>query len=223
MLEGRVTVNGKAITELGAKAELGRDHIKVDGKLLHAPKRLVYLMVNKPKGVMTTMDDPEGRKTVTELIRGVRERVYPVGRLDYASEGLLLLTNDGDLANAITAARNHIEKVYVAKTNGTLSEEQEEQFRAGIPLHGRKTAPAALKRIKEGDNPWYEVKLIQGRTHQVRDMFQYFGVLVEKLRRVKISFLSLDIPPGEFRHLTAEEVTRLRRLLKLDGVLKKPQ
>lgn len=213
---GRVTVNGSVITELGSKADLARDHIKVDGKLLHAPKRLVYLAVNKPKGVMTTMDDPEGRATVASLIRGVRERAYPVGRLDYASEGLLLLTNDGDFANAITAARNHIEKVYVAKANGTLTEDQERQFREGIPLEGRKTAPAGLKRIRTGENPWYEVRLIQGRTNQIRNMFKYFGLLVEKLRRVKIGFLELDVPPGEFRYLTNEEVTRFRKLLKLE-------
>ena len=216
MLQGRVAVNGKVVTELGAKADLGRDHIKVDGKLLHAPKRLVYVAVNKPKGVMTTMEDPEGRKTVTELLHGIRERVYPVGRLDYASEGLLLLTNDGGFANAITAARNQVEKVYVAKANGTLTEQQERQFREGIPLEGRKTAPAGLKRIKEGDNPWYEVRLIEGRTNQIRNMFKHFGLLVEKLRRVRIAFLKLDVAPGEFRHLTPEEVAKFRRLLKME-------
>ncbi len=216
ILEGRVTVNGKVITELGTKAELGRDHIKVDGKLLHPPKRLVYLAVNKPKGVMTTMEDPEGRPTVTELLRGIRERVYPVGRLDYASEGLLLLTNDGDFANAITSARNHVEKTYVVKVKGNLTEEQEEQFRTGIPLAGRRTAPAGLKRIKEGENPWYEVKLIEGRTNQIRNMFSHLGLLVEKLRRVKIGFLALDLPPGEFRHLSNDEMAKFRRVLKLD-------
>lgn len=216
ILEGRVTVNGKVITELGTKAEFGRDHIKVDGKLLHPPKRLVYVAVNKPKGVMTTMEDPEGRKTVTELLRGIRERVYPVGRLDYASEGLLLLTNDGDFANAITSAKNHIEKVYVVKVKGSLTEEQEVQFRSGVPLGGRKTAPAGLKKLKEGDNPWYEVRLIEGRTNQIRNMFAHLGLLVEKLRRVKIGFLALDLPPGEFRHLSNEEVSKFRRLLKLE-------
>ena len=202
ILQGRVTVNGKVVTELGTKAELGRDHIKVDGKLLRPPKRMLYLAVNKPKGVMTTMEDPEGRATVSELLRGVRERVYPVGRLDYASEGLLLLTNDGDFANAITTARKHVEKVYVVKVNGSLTEAQEEQFRAGLPIGGRKTAPAGLKKIKESDNPWYEVRLIEGRTNQIRNMFSHCGLLVEKLRRVKIAFLALDLKPGEFRHLT---------------------
>jgi 23S rRNA pseudouridine2605 synthase len=216
MMEGRVTVNGQVVTELGAKAELGRDHIKVDGKLLRAPKRLVYVAVNKPKGVMTTMEDPQGRETVTELLHGIRERVYPVGRLDYASEGLLLLTNDGDFANAITAARTHIEKTYVVKTTAALTEDQQRQFREGIRIEGRKTAPAGLKLIKPQNNPWYEVKLIEGRTNQIRNMFKYFGVLVEKLRRVKIGFLKLDVPPGQFRHLAPDEVARFRKLLKLD-------
>jgi 23S rRNA pseudouridine2605 synthase len=215
ILSGRVTVNGKVVTELGTKADLTRDHVKVDGHLLHEPKQVVYLMLNKPKGVMTTLDDPEGRETVVKFLRGVRERVYPVGRLDYHSEGLLLFTNDGDFANAVTAARNHIEKVYVAKANGSLTEEQERQFREGIPLHGKKTAPAGLKKIREGENPWYEVRLIEGRTNQIRNMFKHFGLLVEKLRRVKIAFLSLDVPPGKLRPLTPREVERFRKLLKL--------
>ena len=118
--------------------------------------------------------------------------------------------------NAITAARNQVEKVYVAKANGTLTEQQERQFREGIPLEGRKTAPAGLKRIKEGDNPWYEVRLIEGRTNQIRNMFKHFGLLVEKLRRVRIAFLKLDVAPGEFRHLTPEEVAKFRRLLKME-------
>lgn len=217
ILSGRVTVNGKIVAELGAKADLARDHIKVDGQLLREPKHLVYLVLNKPKNVMTTLDDPEGRETVVKFLRGVRERVYPVGRLDYHSEGLLLLTNDGDFANAITAARSHIEKVYVAKANGSLSEEQERQFRAGIPVHGKRTAPAGLKKIRPGDNPWYEIRLIEGRTNQIRNMFKHFGLLVEKLRRVKIGFLALDVPPGKTRRLTQQEVERFRKLLKLSS------
>ena len=215
IVAGRVRVNGQVITELGAKADLDHDHIKVDGKLVRPAKNKIYLMVNKPKAVMTTMDDPGGRPTVTSLLRGVRERVYPVGRLDYQSEGLLLLTNDGDFANAITAARNHVEKIYVVKVTGTLTEQQEQQFRDGVVIERRRTAPAGLKLIKPAENPWYEVRLIEGRSNQIRLMFKQFGLLVEKLRRVKIAFLKLDVTPGEFRHLTAEEVERFRRLLKL--------
>jgi 23S rRNA pseudouridine2605 synthase len=216
MQEGRVTVNGEIVTELGSKADLERDHVKVDGKLLRAPKQLTYIALNKPKGVVTTLSDPQGRQTVMELLKGVKGRVYPVGRLDYNSEGLLLLTNDGDFANRIMAAHSKVEKVYVAKTNRGLSAEQEEQFRRGVPLHGRKTAPAHLKGLKQGDSPWYEVRITEGRYHQVRDMFQHFGVLVEKLRRVKIGFLELDVKPGEWRHLTDREVYRFKKLLKME-------
>jgi 23S rRNA pseudouridine2605 synthase len=213
LLEGRVTVNGAVVTQLGSKADLERDHIKVDGKLLHAPRRLICLALNKPNNVMTTVSDPQGRPTVMELLRGVKERVYPVGRLDYHSEGLLLLTNDGELAHALTSAALHIPKVYVVKVNGALSPEQEQEFREGVPLGGRRTAPAGLKLVHRAANPWYEVRLIEGRKNQIREMFKHFGRLVEKLKRVKIGFLELGpLKPGEFRYLTVEEVERFRRL-----------
>ncbi len=216
LLDGRVTVNGQIVTTLGTKADPERDHIKVDGKLLRQPKSLVYVALHKPNNCVTTMDDPEGRATVMEHVRGVRERIYPVGRLDYHSEGLLLLTNDGEFANRITSAAHHISKTYLVKANGHLSEEQETQFRAGIPLHGRRTAPAGLKLIKQGANPWYEVKLIEGRQNQIRNMFKHFGRLVEKLKRVKIGFLELGaLKPGEMRHLSTAEVARFRKLLKM--------
>src|SRR6516165_9159726 len=216
ILEGRVTVNGAVVTELGSKADLERDHIKVDGRLLHAPKRSVYIALNKPKGCVTTVSDPEGRQTVLDLLRGVRERVFPVGRLDYNSEGLLLLTNDGEFAHRITAPASHVQKTYVVKVNGALTEEQEQQFRSGIPMHGHKTSPAELKQIKHGTNPWYEVRITEGRQNQIRVMFSHFGRLVEKLRRVKIAFLELDLAPGRFRTLTNKEVERFRKLLKLE-------
>jgi 23S rRNA pseudouridine2605 synthase len=217
ILEGRVAVNGKTIVELGSKADFERDHIKVDGKLLRAPARHVYFALNKPKGVVTTASDPEGRQTVMHLMRGIRERVYPVGRLDYQSEGLILMTNDGDFAHRITAPASHVIKTYVVKANGPLTEAQEKTFRGGVPIGGRKTAPAEIKLIKPGTNPWYEVKIAEGRQNQIRMMFRNFGRLVEKLRRVKIGFLELDVAPGRYRALTPKEVERLRKLLKLDG------
>lgn len=215
IIQGEVRVNGHVITELGTKADLNVDHIKVGGKLLRAPKAMVYVALNKPVGYVTTMADPEGRKTVVELMRGVKERVYPVGRLDYNTEGLLLMTNDGEFANAVTAAKNQIPKTYVAKVTGILTEAQEEKFRTGIPLNGRRTAPAGLKLLEKGENPWYEIKLIEGRQNQIRIMFQYLGVLVEKLKRVKIGFLNLDVKPGEYRHLKAIEVARFYKHLGL--------
>jgi 23S rRNA pseudouridine2605 synthase len=152
-----------------------------------------------------------------DLLRGVKARIYPVGRLDYHSEGLLLLTNDGEFAQHITSAANHVTKTYVAKVNGPLTPAQEEHFRAGVSLGGKRTAPAGLKLIQRAENPWYEVRLIEGRQNQIRLMFKNFGRLVEKLRRVRIAFLELGaLRPGEFRHLKPQEVARFRKLLKME-------
>jgi len=212
MLEGRVSVNGKIVSELGAKADLGRDHIKVDGRLLHSPKNLVYIAINKPDGVVTTVTDPQHRTTVMDLLKGVKERVYPVGRLDYHSEGLLLATNDGELANALMAKATHVPKTYLVKANGTLTEEQEQEFREGIPLSGKRTAPAGLRLVRRAENPWYEVRLFEGRKNQIRLMFKHFGFLVEKLKRIRIGSLDLGpLKPGEFRYLTPREVERLKK------------
>src|SRR6202044_988906 len=146
-------------------------------------------------------------------VEGIRSRVYPVGRLDYHSQGLILLTNDGEFANPITAARSHVPKTYLVKSNGYLTPEDEEQFRTGVPLSGRRTAPAGLRLYRRGDNPWYEVKLIEGRNQQVRIMFKHLGHLVEKLRRVRIGAIELgSLKPGEFRHLTQDEVRKLMRM-----------
>jgi len=213
---GHVSVNGAVITELGSKADLERDHIKVDNKLLRAPKHHTYIALNKPKGCVTTVSDPEGRPTVMHLLRGVKERVFPVGRLDYNSEGLLLLTNDGEFAHRLTAPASHMIKTYVVKVTGHLTLEQEKAFQEGISLHGKRTSPAQLKRIKAGTNPWYEVRLAEGRQNQIRIMFKHFGRLVEKLRRVKIGFLELDMPPGRYRLLTPREIERFRKMMKLE-------
>lgn len=217
ILEGRVKVNGKVVTELGTKADLMRDHIKVDSKLIHAPKNLLYLMMHKPKEVVTTMDDPQGRKTIVELLRGVKERVYPVGRLDYHSEGLLLLTNDGEFANRIMSKKTNIVKTYVVKATGLLSPDQLEEFRQGIPLHGIKTKPARIKVLSRAENPWYEIQLTEGRQNQIRMMFKHFGFLVEKLKRVRIAFLELGpLKPGALRQLTGEEIAKFKRILKME-------
>ncbi len=212
ILEGRVTVNGAVITELGSKADIERDHIKVDGRLLHAPKRMVYIALNKPDSTVTTVSDPQGRATVMELLRGVKERVYPVGRLDYHSEGLLLLTNDGEMANAIMSAATHLPKTYVVKVTGTLTAAQEREFRDGVPLSGRRTMPAGLKLLREAENPWYEVRLHEGRNNQIRLMFKHFGFLVEKLKRVRIGPIELGpLKAGQFRYLNEDEIQKLER------------
>jgi len=216
ILAGRVSVNGATVVELGSKADLAADKVKVDGQVLSAPKHHLYIALNKPKNCVTTVHDPEGRKTVMTFFKGMRERIYPVGRLDYASEGLLLLTNDGEFANRLMSPAGHVTKTYLVKVNGMLTPEQEEQFRRGIPLHGRRTAPAGLKRIREGKNPWYEVRLMEGRHNQIRIMFKHFDRLVEKLKRIKIGFLEIGaLKPGAYRTLTRSEVARFQKLLQL--------
>src|SRR5690349_20549737 len=183
---GRVSVNGKTVSELGSKADLAIDKVKVDGRVLSEPKHHLYIALNKPKNCVSTVHDPQGRQTVMSLFKGLHDRIYPVGRLDYASEGLLLFTNDGDFANKLMSPSSHVTKTYLVKVNGALTAEQEEEFRRGIPMHGQRTAPAGLKLIRKGDNPWYEVRLVEGRQNQIRIMFKHFGRLVEKLKRLKI-------------------------------------
>ena len=213
---GLVSVNGQIVTELGSKADPDRDHIRVRGKLLHGAERHVYLLMNKPKGYVTTVRDPEGRPTVMDLLRGVGSRVYPVGRLDYASEGLLLLTNDGDLAHALMKAASHVPKTYLVKVAGNPSAENLARLREGVSIPAERgkrvrTAPAKIQIIRDAANPWYEVTLIEGKNRQIRRMFEEIGHHVEKIKRVKYGALQLDVHPGEFRKLTAEEVAKLRK------------
>ncbi len=197
------------------------DKVKVDGQILSAPKHHLYVALNKPKNCVSTVRDPEGRQTVMSFFKGMHDRLYPVGRLDYASEGLLLLTNDGDFANKLMSPASHITKTYLVKVNGALTTEQEEEFRRGIPMHGRRTAPAGLKLIRRGENPWYEVRLVEGRQNQIRIMFKHFGRLVEKLKRVKIGFLDLgNLKPGAYRTLTNSEVAHFQKILSLDDKMK---
>jgi 23S rRNA pseudouridine2605 synthase len=217
ILEGRVSVNGVTVTELGSKADVETDRVKVDGRVLGAPKHHLYVALNKPKNCVTTVRDPEGRETVMSFFKGMRERIYPIGRLDYASEGLLLLTNDGDFANKLMSPASHIAKTYLVKSKGMLTAAQEEEFRQGIPMHGKRTAPAGLKLIKKGENPWYEVRLVEGRQNQIRILFKHLGHLVEKLKRVKVGFLELGaLKPGAYRTLTNKEVERFRKLMNME-------
>jgi 23S rRNA pseudouridine2605 synthase len=227
MTEGRVQVNGKVVTELGTKADEARDHIRVDGKLLQGSERLRYYMLNKPKGFVTTVSDPEGRPTVMQFFAKSRERLYPVGRLDYLSEGLLIMTNDGELANKLTRAASGVEKTYLVKVSGEPTEEELDHLREGgvgidreKPGSGRvHTAPAQIRKVRQGDNPWYEVVLIEGRNRELRKMFEEIGHHVEKIRRVGYGPLVLDVEPGKTRELEAEELEDLRKAA--DGKLRK--
>src|SRR5215470_7689434 len=210
---GRVTINGAVVTELGTKADPAADKIAVDGKPLRVAERHLYLLLHKPKGYVTTVSDPEGRPTVMDLVGSVAARVYPVGRLDYASEGLLLLTNDGDLAQKLARAGEHMPKTYYVKISGRPDEKGIDRLRRGITItleDGRrvKTAPAKIRLIENSANPWYEVVLIEGRNRQIRRMFQAVGFLVEKIRRVQFGPLRLDVPNGKFRPLTENEVAQ---------------
>ncbi|MGH9511168.1 MAG: pseudouridine synthase [Terriglobales bacterium] len=212
---GLVSVNGNIVTELGSKADAEKDHIRVNGKLLHRAGRHVYLLMNKPKGYVTTLRDPEGRPTVMDLLHGVGARVYPVGRLDYASEGLLLLTNDGEFANFLMKAASHVPKTYMVKVAGTPSAEGLARLREGLSIasdRGRRvrTAPANIRIIREAENPWYEVTLIEGRNRQIRRMFEEIGHHVEKIKRVRYGPLELDVHPGKFRRLTPLEVAKVK-------------
>jgi 23S rRNA pseudouridine2605 synthase len=214
---GRVQVNGEVITALGIKADAQRDHIRVDGKLLQGAERHRYFMLNKPKGFVTTVSDPEGRPTVMQFFEKAGQRLYPVGRLDYLSEGLLFVTNDGELANQLSRAGSGVEKTYLVKVSGQPTEEELEQLRAGVSIEragegsGRvRTAPARIRQVREGDNPWFEVILIEGRNRELRKMFSSIGHFVEKIRRVGYGPLILDLEPGKTRELDADEVEALR-------------
>ena len=216
---GLVTVNGQTITELGTRADPSVDHIGVRGKLLHGSESRIYLMLNKPRGCVSTVHDPEGRPTVMDLIRGVGARVFPIGRLDYNSEGLLLLTNDGELAQRLTHASFHVPKTYLVKISGNPPDEALERLRAGVTIHeqhdGRtrqvRTAPAKIALIKDAANPWYEITLTEGRNRQIHRMFEKVGHHVEKIKRIRYGPLELDVEPGQFRALSPAEVKRLQK------------
>jgi 23S rRNA pseudouridine2605 synthase len=209
--EGRVSVNGKIVTELGTRADPLSDVIKVDGKRLKTPSRFVYVLLNKPRNVVSTSSDPENRPTVMEYVARIKERIYPVGRLDFASEGLLILTNDGDFTKGMTRA-GVIPKVYHVKIAGKPDERILEKLRRGVYLEGSRLAPCQIALLKDGDNPWYEVTLHQGRNQQIRKMFAFSGHPVEKLRRVRIGFLEdRRLPVGAWRFLTEQEVERFKR------------
>ncbi len=231
---GHVQVNGQVVTALGSKADAARDHIRVDGKLLQGAERLRYFMLNKPRGFVTTVTDPEGRPTVMQFFAKESERLYPVGRLDYLSEGLLLMTNDGTLANALSKAAAGVEKTYLVKISGVPPASGLQQIRSGIMIDrgrldevrsGRRdriiTSPAKIELVRGGENPWYELTLTEGRNRQIRKMFEEIGHHVEKIRRIGYGALRLDVAPGEFRELTLGEVMALDRAAKGKKVVPK--
>ena len=208
---GKVTVNGKVINEMGFKADY-TDYIEVEGNPINTKEDKVYYILNKPRGVVTTSNDDKGRKTVVDLIK-TNKRIYPVGRLDYDTTGLLILTNDGELTNFLTHPKNNIEKVYVAKIKGLITKEELGTLCKGVFINGKKTSSAKakiLKLDKKSNSSVVELIIHEGKNHQVKNMFKAIGYEVIKLKRESISFLTLDgLKSGEYRQLSIKEIKML--------------
>lgn len=211
ILEGRVTVNGE-IAGLGMKADPLRDHVKVDGKLITRREPKVYYLFYKPRGVVTSLSDPEGRPTVKDYFAAVRLRVFPVGRLDYDSEGLLFMTNDGEFSNLLAHPSHQVDKVYVAKVRGIIDDDSLQRLRTGVRLEDGMTAPAKVKRIRTAENNcWVQITIHEGRNRQVRRMFEQVGHPVTRLKRVALHGLTIGgLKPGQYRQLQPEEVAAIR-------------
>jgi 23S rRNA pseudouridine2605 synthase len=209
---GRVRVNGKLVTELGHRVDPALDRVQVDGRTVVA-ERSVYLLLHKPRGVVSTARDPEGRPTVLGCLEGLAVRVVPVGRLDFHTSGVLLLTNDGDFASVLSHPRTQVPKAYVAKVTGQVSDADLERWRQSIVIDGRATRPADVKRLRTAaGKTWLEITLHEGRNRQIHRLGEAAGFPVMRLTRVTFAGLTVEgLRPGQFRHLTSEELIRLRR------------
>jgi pseudouridine synthase len=209
MTDGRVTVNGKTVLELGTKADASRDDIRVDGRRIKIPDRHLYLLVNKPRGYVTTRSDPQKRPTVIDLLAGVTDYVYPVGRLDFDSEGLLILTNDGDLAAKLTHPRHGVPRVYEASVLGVPDEHDVRRLAKGVTIDGQRTGPAEVTAIGPSR---LRITVREGRNRQVRKMCDAIGHPVNQLRRVAIGPIrDPRLKPGTWRDLRDDEVAALRK------------
>ncbi|AAM24554.1 MAG: Pseudouridine synthase [Caldanaerobacter subterraneus] len=213
ILQGRVKVNGKVVKELGTKIDPDVDIIEFDDKIVRREEKKVYIMLYKPAGYITSVKDPFGRPTVLDLVK-VKERIYPVGRLDFDTSGLLLLTNDGELANILMHPKHEIVKTYVAKIKGIPTKEEMERFENGLIIDGRKTAKAKIRilNVKNGTSV-VEIQIHEGRNRQVKKMCKAIGHPVIALKRTKIGELELKgLKPGEWRYLTEDEIRYLKSL-----------
>ncbi|MDD2443740.1 MAG: pseudouridine synthase [Desulfotomaculaceae bacterium] len=212
---GMVKVNGKVVAALGTKVDPARDKIQVGGKTLFLTPRKYYILMYKPRGYVSTLSDEKGRKKVTDLLVGVPGRVYPVGRLDYDSEGLLLLTNDGDMAYALTHPKHHVRKTYLVRVKGLPAWEKLEQMTGGLVLEDGPTAPAAVRLAGEREgNALLEITISEGRNRQIRRMCEHIGHPVLRLKRTRFANLSIEgLKPGQCCHLTGEEVDKLKKLV----------
>jgi pseudouridine synthase len=212
--EGRVKVNGEIVTEMGFKVDPDEDEIVVDGELISEEKKR-YLLLNKPEGYITTVSDPEGRPTVMDLIPDLKQRLYPAGRLDYDSSGLLIMTNDGDLTYKLTHPKKEVDKKYRVLVQGEMTEEDFNKFENGMVIDGQKTAPAKISNVNyKGDKTEFDIIIHEGRNRQVRRMVQIAGFSVISLKRIGFAFLSLTgVKEGEFRYLSDQEITKLKNML----------
>ena len=205
-------VNGKVVDKLGFKADPSKDHIKVDGKRLVRLEPNVTLLLNKPRGYVSTVKDPEGRPTVMDLLKNVKWRVYHVGRLDFDAEGLLLLSNDGDLTNLLSHPKSSIPRIYLVKTRGIPEEERLTRLKNGVMLEDGKAQAVSVRILAQKEkNSWIQVVVTEGRNHLVKRMFSAIGHPVLKLKRVRFGPIQLrDLPIGQFRYLTREEIERVK-------------
>lgn len=219
--EGRVTVNGAVVRQLGSKADPARDSIKVDGKRVKAGPQLLYFALHKPAGVITTLRDPKNRPDLTPFLARIGEtrRVFPVGRLDFNSSGLLLLTNDGELAQRLTHPRFGVKKLYHVKLSACPTEQELARLRQGIRLEDGMTAPARVRILQKlRKNAWIEIEIHEGRYREVRRIFEALGYFVEKLIRVRVGPVSLaELPPGHVRPLLQSEIRDLKKSVGLGG------
>lgn len=208
---GRVLLNGH-LAKLGDRADLSIDQVQVDGQILASAQDKVTVLLNKPRGYVSTLKDPEGRRLVTDLVADIPQRLFPVGRLDYNTEGLLLLTNDGELAQCISHPSHHVEKTYLVKVRGSLSEKMVKRLERGVELDDGKTAPAKVERIRTaGSSCWFELTIHEGRNRQVRRMCEILGFSVVRLKRIRLGFLDLrDVMPGRYRCLLDREIQKLK-------------
>jgi 23S rRNA pseudouridine2605 synthase/16S rRNA pseudouridine516 synthase len=213
---GMVKVNGKVVTNLGVKVDPARDKVQVGGEMVFLTSRLVYILIYKPRGYITTLSDEKGRKKVTDLLKNVTERIYPVGRLDYDSEGLLLLTNDGDLTYALTHPKHQVSKTYLVRVKGVPTQKMLHKLANNMVLGDGPVAPALVKMLDEQKNALLEITVYEGRNRLVRRMCTSIGHPVLRLKRIKIANLSLKgLRPGRYRYLTGDEVKRLKQLAGL--------
>lgn len=213
--EGRVTVNGR-VAQIGDKADPTKDHIKVDGRRVQPLTNKVYILLYKPKGVVTSTYDPEGRTTVLDLIKPLKTRLFPVGRLDFDAEGILLLTNDGEMAHRLTHPSFRVPRKYLVKIKGQPTEEEIEKLRQGIKLADGHTAPCIIFPVKKtAENLWVEMTLYEGRNRQIKRMWDKIGYQVLKLKRIAFAGLGMGkMRPGEYRFLRPRELQKLQKLIQ---------